>query len=94
VQRLGHIIGDSGLLVSRKGAAVLGFDSPQAPLVVGLGPAVAANAANQLLVPACSRGLRHRCEWGEQGSAGSASEEEKELPFSPLVALVLPRPKP
>ena len=75
MQRLGHIIGgvelgrldgrsrsDSGLLVSREAASVLGLDGPQAPLVVGLGPAVAANAAHQLLVPACSRWLRHGYE--------------------------------
>jgi hypothetical protein len=74
VQRLGDIIGrvelgsaDSGgrsscgLLVRGEGASILGLDGPQSPLVVGLGPAVTAHAPDEILVPACSRWLRHRC---------------------------------
>ena len=74
VQRLGHIISrvelgsaDSGgrsscdLLVRGEGASILSLDGPQSPLVVGLGPAVTAHAPDEILVPACSRWLRHRC---------------------------------
>lgn len=54
-------LGCGGLRVRREGASVLSLDGPQATLVVGLGPAVAANAPDELLVTAGSRGLRHRC---------------------------------
>jgi hypothetical protein len=53
--------GRGGLLVGGEGATILGLDCPQAALVVGLGPAVAADAAHELLVAAGSGRLRgHR----------------------------------
>lgn len=51
----------SDLLVRGEGTSVLGLDGPQAPLVVGLGSAVAADAPHEVLVTAGSHGLRHRC---------------------------------
>ena len=96
----GRGLGCGGLRVRGEGASVLSLDGPQAPLVVGLGPAVAADAPDELLVTAGSRGLRHRCllsvrsGLGFRSSVADALATGKESKPRPPPAFTLLSPKP
>ena len=82
-------LGSRGLGVSRESATILGLDCPQAALVIRLGPAVAADAPDQLLVPASSDWLGGHCCRGRAERGGTQLSAATQL-YSGVGEKVLP----